>query len=155
MGLSCRLRKAVQLWFNPCSLWRKDFCLLKGASRGMEQFFRWAKKMTVISCLVFSGEEEITALSCTKAWINVNGKEHPHFWRMLSTEHIACLNRLEKCWRFGCSELFLEQFDRVTSWETFQPGASGFASFIFEQSWCLKPVLRSKCWKEGSPMASL
>jgi len=35
--------------------------------------------MTVISCLVFSGEEEITALSHTKASVNANGKEHPNF----------------------------------------------------------------------------
>lgn len=101
------------------------FCLLKAVYRGLEQFSRWAKLRWWLWPVVFSGEEEITALSCTKAWMGRNiliFKDHP------TQEHVACWgdgntgdcihpkNRLEKCWCFRCSESFPEQFDRVT-WE--------------------------------------
>lgn len=45
-------------------------------------------------------------------------QEHIACWSSGNTSDCSHLkNRLEKCWCFGCSELFLEQFDRVTSWE--------------------------------------
>lgn len=148
---------------------KKDFCLLKTAYRGMEQFSRWAKLRSWLwSVVLFLVEKKkLLPYLALRHELMLMGKDILSFKEHQAQEHIACWgggntsdcshleNRLEKCWCFRCSEWFPEQFDRVTSWEVFQPGASGFASFIFKQPWRLKPVLRNKCWKEDSPMASL
>lgn len=128
MGLSFRLRKPVKPWFNPCSLGNKDFfCLLEAAYRGMEQFSRWAKlRRSLRSVVLFLVEKKkLLPYLALRPELMLMGKNNLVLKGHQAQEYIPCWgsgfpsdcsclkNRLEKCWCFGCSELFPEQFDSL------------------------------------------
>ena len=129
----------------------------------MEQFSSCAKlRGWLWSVVLFLVEKKkLLPYLTLKPQLMPMGKNILIFEERQAQEHIACWgggnasdcsylkNRLEKCWCFKCSESFPEQCDRMTSWEAFQPGASGFASFIFRTALTFEARVKEQVLKGG------